>query len=101
MNKSSRVFGLYTNYESDHTRMFDVVAYSGSIEAHGLQEFQINSGRYLAFEGTSEMPQAVIDSWGEVWNHFSSEQCSHKRTFTTDFEVYKNETEIEIYISVE
>ena len=101
MSKSSRVFGLYTNYESDHTGAFDVVACSDVIDAQGLEEFQINSGRYLIFNGTGEMPQTVIDLWGEVWSYFSSENCEHKRAFTTDFEFYKSEKEIEIYISVD
>ena len=72
LSQNSRVFGLYTNYESDHTGAFDVVACSDIIDAQGLEEFQIKSGRYLIFNGTGEMPQTVIDVWGEVWNYFSS-----------------------------
>lgn len=101
LRQNSRVFGLYTNYESDHTGDFDIVACSDSIESHGLEEFQINQGKYLVFNGTGEMPKAVIDLWSKVWDYFSSENCSYKRTFSTDFELYKNEKEIEIYISVE
>ena len=101
LGQSSRVFGLYTNYESDHTGAFDVVACSDVIDAQDLEKFQINSGKYLVFNGAGEMPQIVIDVWGEIWNYFSSESCEYKRAFTTDFELYKSETEIEIYISVE
>lgn len=101
LTQDSRVFGLYTNYESDHTGAFDVVACSDSIEAQDLEIFQIDTGDYLVFSGTGAMPQAVIDLWRKVWNYFDSEHCEHRRTFTTDFEWYKSENEIEIYISVE
>lgn len=101
LTQNSRVLGLYTHYESDHTGSFDVVACSDSLSAENLEEHQINAGNYLKFKGTGEMPQAVIDLWGEVWNYFNAKDCQHNRTFTTDFELYKGEEEIEIYISVQ
>ncbi len=100
LSPNSQVFGLYTNYESDHTGAFDVVACSDVINTQELESFQVNSGKYLVFSGVGEMPQAVISLWGEVWNYFSSADCQYERAFTTDFELYKSETEIEIYIAI-
>lgn len=100
LNQNARVFGVYTHYESDHTGAFDVIACTDLIDAVNLKQFHINAGRYLVFRKIGEMPQAVIDLWGEVWAYFSSPNCAHSRTFTTDFEWYKSENEIEIYISV-
>lgn len=101
LTQNSRVFGLYSNYESDHTGAFDVAACSDVIDAQGLTDFQIPSGKYLVFSATGDMPQAVIDLWGEIWSYFDSQSCNLKRAFTTDFEHYKGEREIEIYIAVE
>ena len=100
LGADAKVFGLYTNYESDHTGAFDVVACSDRLNAENLDSFHIHSGSYLQFKGAGEMPQAVIDLWGKVWNYFASENCKYKRAFTTDFELYKSENQIEIYIAV-
>ncbi len=104
LSQNSRVFGVYTNYESDHTGSFDVVAcsdISDTQKLEGVSDFHINAGNYLVFNGAGEMPQAVIDLWGEIWSYFSSESCKYKRAFVTDFEFYKDKSEIEIFISVE
>ncbi|MCR9816756.1 GyrI-like domain-containing protein [Vibrio parahaemolyticus] len=77
LNEKSKVFGIYTNYESDFT-----------------------SGKYVTFAASGEMPQAVIDLWGKVWSYFSSENCLYKRAYTTDFEYYKSAHEVEIFIAV-
>jgi|GEM_PF-4538289 len=45
-----------------------------------------------------EMP---IETWGKIWEYFSNENSQYIRAYKTDFEYYKNENEIEIYISVQ
>ena len=100
LSEKSNVFGLYTNYESDHNGAFDVVACSDVLGKNNASSFQIQSGHYLVFKGAGEMPQAVIDLWNKVWEYFESESCEHTRAFTSDFELYKNDKEIEIYISI-
>jgi len=44
--------------------------------------------------------QAIIETWGEIWEYFSNENSQYKRAYKTDFEYYKDQNEIEIYISV-
>ena len=100
LDQNSHIYGLYINYESDQTGSFDIVACSDSLTVNNLEKHQINAGKYLKFEGAGDMPQAVVDLWQEVWGYFSSDGCEHTRAFTTDFELYKNEKEIEIYISI-
>lgn len=101
LSQSSQVYGLYTNYESDHTGEFDVAACASSLDIDDLGEFKIPAGKYLVFHEAGAMPQAVIDLWGKVWDYFASQDCEHVRTFTTDFERYINQDEIEICIAVE
>jgi len=45
--------------------------------------------------------QAIIETWGKIWEYFSDENSQYKRVYKTDFEYYKNQSEIEIYISIE
>ena len=61
---------------------------------------EIASGDYLVFEAKGEMPQVVIEAWGNVWNYFSSEDAKHTRAYTSDFEVYKSDSEVAIYIAI-
>ena len=101
-----RVYGVYYNYESDANGEFDVLAgYETSNEK--LESIKIETGKYLVFNkiykennGNSRV-QAVIETWGEIWEYFSNENSQYKRAYKTDFEYYKNQNEIEIYISIQ
>jgi len=103
---SERVYGVYYHYESDANGEFDVLAgYETSNEK--LESVKIEKGKYLVFHKTYEenndntRVQAVIETWGKIWEYFSNENSQYKRAYKTDFEYYKNEIEIEIYISVQ
>lgn len=98
-----KVYGVYTNYESDHTGLFDVFACSDMLSTEMSEDFKtvhIEPGKYLVFGAQGEMPQAVIDLWGEVWGHFSAPDCPHERAYTTDFEHYASPNEVKIAISI-
>jgi predicted transcriptional regulator YdeE len=103
LTTESQVYGVYTNYESDYTGPFDVVACSNMLTTETLKEstkISIRSGKYLTFSAKGEMPKAVMDLWTEIWNYFNSPDCVHSRTYTTDFEHYKDADEIEISIAI-
>ncbi|AQU83343.1 MAG: transcription activator effector binding protein [Halomonas sp.] len=46
------------------------------------------------------MPQAVIDTWSSIWEHFGSGESKHIRAYTTDFELYKSGHEVDIFIAI-
>lgn len=99
----ARVYGVYYDYESDARGEFSVLAGADKIESTKvpLQEITLPAGDYLVFSGKGEMPQAVIDTWMQVWNYFAEDkQPTHKRAYTIDFEFYKNEDEVDIYIAI-
>ena len=103
LNEKSKVFGVYTNYESDFTGAFDVIACSDTLSPDILLDsvkITVASGKYVTFSATGEMPQVVTDLWRDVWRYFNSESCPYKRAYTTDFEYYKSAREVEIYIAV-
>ncbi|MFC1749528.1 GyrI-like domain-containing protein [Pseudomonadota bacterium] len=99
----ARMYGLYFGYESDANGEFTVLAGTDQVSPPStavLEEITIPAGKYLVFEAKGEMPQIVIDAWGDIWNCFSSGDAEYERAYNVDFEYYNNENEIEIYISV-
>jgi predicted transcriptional regulator YdeE len=92
-------YGVYTNYESDAMGAFDVVA-GTEVETAGLERVILQSGKYLCFEAKGTPPQAVIETWGEIWQYFTAADCPHTRTYGTDFEHYLSESEAMIYIGI-
>lgn len=105
LSPQAQTYGVYYDYHSDHAGEFSVLAGTDvPTEKTGdkLEEVTLIDGNYVVFTGTGEMPQAVIDLWGEVWRHFADPKCSDIRDYKTDFEHYKKSgTEVDIYISVE
>lgn len=102
LNETSQVFGVYTNYASDHNGDYDVIAGSTSLDVtcDGSANYEIEAGKYLVFTAKGEMPQVVIQLWGEVWAYFDSADCEHERAYTTDFEAYLADDEVEIAIAI-
>jgi len=98
-----RVYGVYSDYESDHTGKFTVLAgFDGSSipPQISLEQVTIPDAKYLVFTHKGEMPQIAIDAWTEVWNYFSNGNVEHQRLYSTDFEYYPNGNEIEVHIAV-
>jgi predicted transcriptional regulator YdeE len=98
-----RVYGVYYDYESDHTGKFTVLAgFDGATlpSSVNLENITIQESKYLVFTYKGEMPQIAIDAWTDVWNYFSSGKAEYQRLYSTDFEYYPNANEIEVHIAV-
>lgn len=97
-----RVYSVYYHYESDVSGDYSVLVGADAIESssEALEQVKIEPGNYLVFAGTGEVPQVVIDTWTQIWRYFSSDNCAHTRAYTTDFEFYKSQQEIEVFIAV-
>jgi predicted transcriptional regulator YdeE len=96
------IYGVYYNYESDMSGRYSVLAGSDeiqSIDAH-LEQVMIQSGDYLVFSGTGDIPEVVMKIWAQIWDYFSRDDAPYQRAYTTDFERYKRQNDIEIYIAV-
>jgi predicted transcriptional regulator YdeE len=104
MSQNSQVYGVYYNYESDMNGEFDVLAGANDLVVEPqlkLDDISIAGGNYLVFSSKGSMPQAVIEAWVLVWNYFSSNDCNHTRTYKTDFEHYKTQNEVDVYIGIQ
>lgn len=101
--QGERVYGVYFNYESDHNGMFTVLAgFDGQSypEGKNIEQVVIPGSKYLVFSKKGDMPQIAIEAWTEVWEYFSQDNPEYQRLFSTDFEFYPNEEEIEVHIAV-
>lgn len=99
----NRVYGVYFNYESDATGEYSVLAGTDQLDANSstkLETIVIQNGKYLVFTAKGNIPGIVFDTWGRVWEYFSKKDAEYQRLYTTDFEHYVNQNEIEVYIAV-
>lgn len=96
-----RMFGVYTDYESDHrgcyTNAVTVEVSDASAPPDGMTGFVLPAGTYLVFDCIGEMPAAVVSGWQDVWHYFDSSRM--QRAYTADFEVYDRGA-VSIYIAI-
>ncbi|HIP29078.1 MAG TPA: AraC family transcriptional regulator [Sulfurovum sp.] len=96
------LYGVYSNYESDAHGEFDVlVGAEEVVQTKERASVTLKESKYLCFKAKGELPQSVIETWGEIWAYFSDENCKDVRVYKTDFEKYISRDEAEIYIGVE
>ncbi len=92
---------MYANYESDAHGEFDILVGAEEVDkSEGRESIDLEEGTYLCFVAKGELPQAVIETWCEIWNYFADVNCAEKRAYKTDFELYLSQNEAEIYIGV-
>jgi len=99
--KDATVYGVYHNYESDAQGAFDVLVGADKLTiTDEMKSVELQAGEYLMFPVKGELPQAIIDTWMQIWAYFDDPSIDEKRAYKTDFECYKSENEAEIYIGV-
>jgi predicted transcriptional regulator YdeE len=97
--------GVYTDYESDQDGAYTLIA---GVEVSDLSDVaqsfhgvSVDEADYLVFTGEGALPEAVISTWGHVWEFFGRPRCDElRRAFTTDFERYLDDRTVEIWIAV-
>jgi len=103
--KSFDVYGIYTDYESDHTGDYTatvgcVVSSFDEIPA-GMVSKIIPKSNYEIFIAKGRIPECIYEKWTKIW-----ENKELKRTYLADFEVYGEKSqnpldaEVAIFISV-
>ncbi|MFI4919298.1 MAG: GyrI-like domain-containing protein [Legionellales bacterium] len=94
------VFGVYSDYESNENAPYTVtVGVTCENQDPDFSTVKISSGNYLVFRGVGTMPLAVIETWGRVWDYFTTENL-YQRCFISDFEAYNGGDEVAIYIGI-
>lgn len=101
LRAGTTVYGVYHNYESDDTGEYDLLVGADVLDMNDeMKSVTLEGGKYLKFTVKGELPQAVIDTWMQIWVYFNDESIDEKRAYETDFELYKSAEEAEIYIGV-
>ena len=96
----SLVYGVYSNYESDASGSFDVLAGVRVNEPEAqYASIEVQGGQYLVFDAQGAMPGAVIEAWGRVWGYFEAHP-QIKRRFATDFEAYTGPDSVALHIGI-
>lgn len=93
----TRIFSVYSAYESDAHGAFDVLA--GVAVSDGTDSVAIEAGDYLVFNGHGEMPHMVIAAWQRVWQYFEAHP-DIVRSYRSDFEAYAGPDEVSVYIGI-
>jgi len=101
LDDGATVYGVYHNYESDAQGTFDVLVGADALNVTDeMKKVQLQEGKYLMFPVKGELPQAIIDTWQQVWAYFDDPSIDERRSYETDFEKYISADEVEIYIGV-
>lgn len=105
---SDVVYGLYTNYEGDHTQPYSlIVGYEVEQKPEklpvGCSFYETQESSYVCIPTEGAFPDGLIEAWNFVWG------SKLKRRFTHDFEVYDetfdptsgSSSGVHLYIAVE
>ncbi|MNU78432.1 Bacterial transcription activator, effector binding domain [compost metagenome] len=96
---------IYTDYESDYTGKYTCLLglKVNSLEdiPEGLVGREFEVGNYQVFLAKGDLPQAIVDTWQNIWE----QDKTLNRSYTYDFEVYDHrsrrgeESEVAIFIA--
>lgn len=102
---SNEILAIYTDYKSDFTEDYTTII---GIPVSTLDEIpkgligrEFQPDNFQKFTAKGEMPNAVVNTWIDIWNR----DKELNRKYTYDFEVYGENSqngensEVEIYIA--
>jgi predicted transcriptional regulator YdeE len=100
------IYSVYTDYESDYqgeyTCLIGMKTDSLNEIPVGLIGREFSEAEYKKFVATGKIPEAVVETWMEIW----SKDKELNRSYTADFEIYGpasqqgDNSEVEIFIAV-
>ena len=103
---STDIYSIYTDYESDFTAGYTAIigmkVSSLVVIPEGMIGREFDAATFKKFSAKGIMPNAVIDTWEEIW----TDDKLLKRKYTYDFELYGaksqngENSEVEIFIAV-
>ncbi len=98
------VYGVYSGFDKgaggDFTATVGVEIRSDLKENMAFPVVVIEGGRYLEFNVKGPMPDSVLNKWKEIWDFFAK-TTDYQRAYTADFDVYKAQDEVDIYVSIQ
>ncbi|MEI5995374.1 GyrI-like domain-containing protein [Candidatus Enterococcus mansonii] len=95
MELNGDIYAVYSNYESNFLGDYDLLI--GNEEANDNSYSVINAGNYIQIPVEKATPEGVGEAWQEIW---MNKELEEKRTYQSDFEHYRKDGKIVIYLSV-
>lgn len=103
---NNSIYAVYTDYKSDYTEEYTAIIGVSVAEIDqipdGLIGREFPSESFQIFKAKGEMPNAVANSWSDIWKR----DKELKRKYTYDFEVYDENSQngensvVDIYIAI-
>lgn len=90
------------DYNGEYTSLVGLKVNSIDQIPEGFIGREFNGGKYQKFIAKGKMPNTVVKMWKEIWQ----KDTELKRKYTTDFEVYGqnsqngDNSEVEIFIAI-
>jgi predicted transcriptional regulator YdeE len=95
MQLQGEIYAVYSNYTSNHAQDYDLLV--GNEQAQFEEATMIKAGAYLEIPVSEPTPAGVAQAWQTIW---SDEDVEQRRTYQTDFEYYRKDGTIVIYLSI-
>ena len=100
---SDDIYGIYTEFQHEGENNNGTYTFIIGAEVSSIDEMSesfvstiLPKSSYQIFDVAAGHPEMVGEKWQEIWGH----AFTNKRTFISDFELYKANGEIEIYIGI-
>lgn len=99
--ENAKILAVYSDYESDHNGRYTLLVGTEVIkpEEDNFAFCKIEKGEYLSFHIKGQFPGAIMEGWKKVWEYFETNK-EIQRLYTSDFEEYLSEDEMNINIAV-
>lgn len=104
---NDEIYAVYTDYETDFTGPYTtIIGAAVSSLAHipeGFVGISIETATYEKFVSKGKMPEAVVNTWLEIWG---DQELNFKRAYQADFTIHGkkyydgDDAEVETFISV-
>lgn len=101
------ILGVYSDYQSNDSGLYTVTAACQVVPSkttpslpEGTKYGVIPPQTYLMFAAKGSRPASIVNTWSAIWKYFG-ENKKYKRTFKKDFELYKSDQLVEIYVAVQ
>ena len=95
MQLSGEVYAVYSNYASNFKGDYDLLI--GNERANFPESSTIQAGNYVEITVADGTPENVGKAWQGIWEDANLES---RRSYLTDFEYYKTDGSVSIYLSV-
>ncbi len=102
---NDEIYSIYTDYESDFTGKYTTII---GVKVSSLNEIpegfigrEFKNQNFIKFTAKGTMPNAVAETWKEIWE----KNKELNRSYTYDFEVYREKSqngensEVDIFIA--